>query len=77
MATAMNFLGFNPMRALVVAGVVQGSSTPPLMLLLMRLTGDRQLMGASVNGRALTILGWITTGCIFAATAGLVASWLL
>jgi Mn2+/Fe2+ NRAMP family transporter len=27
---AMNFLGFNPMKALVWAGVVQGFSTPPL-----------------------------------------------
>ena len=30
-ATALNFVNINPMRALVVAGIVQGFSTPPLM----------------------------------------------
>src|SRR4051794_37678511 len=30
LAVMMNFLGFNPMKALVYSGVVQGFSTPPL-----------------------------------------------
>jgi NRAMP (natural resistance-associated macrophage protein)-like metal ion transporter len=76
-AMSMNFFGVNPMRALVVAGIVQGFSTPPLMLLIMRITGNRTIMGDSVNGRAITILGWATTGAIFAATLGLVCTWLV
>jgi Mn2+/Fe2+ NRAMP family transporter len=76
-AMLMNFLGFNPMKALVFAGVVQGFSTPPLMLLIMRMTSNRAIMGDAVNGRAITVLGWATTTAIFAATAGLVATWLL
>ena len=74
---AMNFLGFNPMKALVWAGVVQGFSTPPLLLLIMLMTNNRTIMGDKVNGRAINILGWITTAAIFAASAGLVASWLI
>jgi Mn2+/Fe2+ NRAMP family transporter len=77
LAMGMNFLGFNPMRALVVAGIVQGFSTPPLMLLIMRMTGNRAIMGDAVNGRAITVLGWTTTVAICAATAGLVCTWLL
>jgi Mn2+/Fe2+ NRAMP family transporter len=72
---AMNFLGFNPMKALVFAGIVQGFSTPPLLFLIMRMTGDRALMGRSANGRAITILGWATTAAVWAATAGLVWTW--
>jgi Mn2+/Fe2+ NRAMP family transporter len=34
-------------------------------------------MGKHVNGRGINILGWITTGVIFAASAGLVISWFL
>ncbi|MBV9826057.1 MAG: divalent metal cation transporter, partial [Alphaproteobacteria bacterium] len=30
----MNFIGINPMKALVWAGVVQGFSTPPLLLMI-------------------------------------------
>jgi Mn2+/Fe2+ NRAMP family transporter len=76
-AMSMNFFGFNPMRALVFAGIVQGFSTPPLMFLIMRMTGNRAIMGDAVNGRGITILGWTTTAAIFAATAGLVCTWFI
>jgi len=76
-AMAMNFFGFNPMKALVVAGIVQGFSTPPLMLLIMRMTSNREIMRESVNGRVVNVLGWATTAAIFAATAGLVCTWFL
>jgi Mn2+/Fe2+ NRAMP family transporter len=71
----LNFFGINPMKALVFAGIVQGFSTPPLMLLIMRMTNNRAIMGNRVNGRAINILGWITTVAIFAASAGLIVSW--
>ncbi len=61
-AVGLNFLGFNPMRALVWAGVVQGFSVPPLLLLIMLMTNSRRVMGAQVNKPALNVLGWATTG---------------
>ena len=76
-AMCLNFLGFNPMKALVYSGIVQGFSTPPLLLLIMLMTNNRKIMGDRVNSRGMNILGWITTGAIFAATVGLVATWFL
>jgi len=76
-AMGMNFLGLNPIKALVWAGVVQGLSTPFLMFALMRMTNNRNIMGRWVNTRTLNVLGWATTAAIFAASAGLVISWLL
>jgi Mn2+/Fe2+ NRAMP family transporter len=70
-AMAINFLGLNPMRALVLAGIVQGFSTPPLMLLIMVMTNRHSIMGDKVNGPAINILGWSTTTLIFAASIGL------
>jgi NRAMP (natural resistance-associated macrophage protein)-like metal ion transporter len=75
-AAAMNFVGINPMKALVWSGVVQGFSTPPLMLLIMLITNDRRVMGEWTNGLAMNVVGWITTAAIFAASAALVSSWL-
>lgn len=75
-AMGLNFLGINPMRALVVAGIVQGFSTPPLMLLILLITNRKSIMGDKVNGRAINILGWVTTAVIFSASACLVASWI-
>jgi NRAMP (natural resistance-associated macrophage protein)-like metal ion transporter len=76
-AMSMNFFGFNPMKALVIAGIIQGFSTPPLMLLIMRLTGNRAIMGESVNGWGISLLGWSTTAAIFAATSALVLTWFM
>jgi Mn2+/Fe2+ NRAMP family transporter len=75
-AMGLNFIGINPMRALVVAGIVQGFSTPPLMLLIMLITNRRSIMGDKVNGRAINVLGWTTTAVIFTASACLVISWM-
>ena len=75
LAMGLNFTGINPIKALVFAGIVQGFSTPPLMLLIMLMTNKRSIMGDKVNGRAINVLGWTTTGVIFAASGCLVWSW--
>jgi Mn2+/Fe2+ NRAMP family transporter len=75
-AVSLNFVGVNPIKALVWAGIVQGFSTPPLMLLIMLMTNDRRVMGERVNTRPINILGWATTCVIFAASGALVATWL-
>ena len=59
------------------AGIVQGFSTPPLMALIMLLTGDRRVMGDQVNGRGLAVLGWLTVAAMSAATVGLIAAWVM
>jgi NRAMP (natural resistance-associated macrophage protein)-like metal ion transporter len=74
-AVGMNFLGFNPMKALVWSGIVQGFSVPPLLLLMMLLTNSRKVVGARTNGRVTNILGWVTTGVTFLCTAALVVTW--
>jgi Mn2+/Fe2+ NRAMP family transporter len=74
-AVAMNFLGVNPMKALVWSGVVQGFSVPPLLLVMMLLTNDRSVVGARTNGRWTNVLGIVTTVVSFLATAFLVGSW--
>jgi NRAMP (natural resistance-associated macrophage protein)-like metal ion transporter len=76
-AVLLNFIGLNPMRALVYAGIVQGFSTPPLLLLIMLMTNNRRIMGERVNSRTTNVLGWITTLAIFSASAGLVATWFM
>ncbi|MGH1574096.1 Nramp family divalent metal transporter [Methylobacterium sp. P31] len=77
LAAGLNFLGFNPMRALVWSGIVQGFSVPPLLLLMMLMTNDRAVMGGRVNGRVTNWLGWTTTGVTFLATVCLVVTWFL
>ena len=77
LAVGMNFLGFNPMRALVWSGIVQGFSVPPLLLIMMILTNRKGVMGARINSRSTNIMGWATTAVTFLCAGALVASWLL
>jgi NRAMP (natural resistance-associated macrophage protein)-like metal ion transporter len=74
-ARGLNFFGINPMRALVFAGIVQGFSTPFLMLVLMLITNDRKIMGRWGNSVGINVLGWLTTLAMFAAAIGLVITW--
>ena len=65
------------MKMLVWSCIVQGFSTPALMLLIMLLTNNPAIMGNKVNSRAVNLLGWATTAAIFAATVGLVITWFI
>jgi NRAMP (natural resistance-associated macrophage protein)-like metal ion transporter len=76
-AVGLNFLGFNPMRALVWSGIVQGFSVPPLLLLIMLMTSNQRLMLGQGNSMLVNIVGWLTTAATFAATICLVCTWLL
>lgn len=75
-AMCLNFLGINPMKALVWAGIVQGFSTPFLMLLVLRITSNRKIMGRWTNTRKMNLLGWITFVAIASASLGLVVAWM-
>jgi Mn2+/Fe2+ NRAMP family transporter len=76
LAVGLNLLGFNPMRALVWSGIVQGFSVPPLLFLIMIMTGDRRMMGARANGRITASLGWATTLVTGFTTVALVTLWI-
>ncbi|MEZ2126207.1 MULTISPECIES: Nramp family divalent metal transporter [unclassified Sinorhizobium] len=76
-AVGLNFLGFNPMKALVWSGIVQGFSTPPLLLLMLLMTNNRALMGDQVNSRGMNIVGGVTTMAVFAASFALIATWFI
>ena len=51
-------LGFNPTRTLVLSQVVLSFGIPFALLPLVRLTGDRELMGVDANHRVTTAVGW-------------------
>lgn len=76
-AVMLNFLGFSPMRALVWSGVVQGFSVPPLLLMMLLMTGDRRVMGERRNGWLTGFLGWTTTAVTFLALLALALTWFL
>ena len=77
LAVALNFMGINPMRALVFSSIVQGVSTPFLMLLIMLITTNPNIMGRWRNTRPLNVLGWLSTAAMFAASIALLITLLM
>jgi Mn2+/Fe2+ NRAMP family transporter len=59
------------MKALVFAGVVQGFSTPPLMLIIVLMTNQRRIMGDKTNTLLANVFAWGTTAIISAASLAL------
>jgi len=56
------------------SAVLNGALAPPLILLVILLTSNRQVTGDRVNSPVLKILGWITFVLMTAATLGMLAS---
>jgi Mn2+/Fe2+ NRAMP family transporter len=70
----INFLGINPITALVVTAVINGLLAAPLLILVMLVSNNREVMGDRTNGRRLNLLGWGTTAVMAIAAVALVVS---
>jgi Mn2+/Fe2+ NRAMP family transporter len=68
---ALNYAGLNPIKLLFSTAVINGVLAPPLILMVLLLTGDRTVMGDAVNSRLLGGLGWITFVVMVVAALGL------
>jgi Mn2+/Fe2+ NRAMP family transporter len=68
----INFTKLDPVRALVWAAIINGLSAPPVMCFMMLMASDRVVMGKLVLPRTLKIAGWIATGIMFFAAAGMI-----
>jgi Mn2+/Fe2+ NRAMP family transporter len=74
---ALNFIGLNPIRALVWVAVINGLLMGPLLTLILLVANNRQVMGDRTNGRALNLLGGLTAAAGFASAISLAATWLM
>lgn len=57
----INFLGIDPIKALIYAAVANGIAAPIVLFLIVRMSSNRKIMGHWVNKRYMTRIGWITT----------------
>ena len=66
---AIDLSGMDSIKALVLAAILNGVVSVPIMAILMLLAGNRRVMGAFVAGRRLKWLGWLATGVMGAAVS--------
>lgn len=70
----INFVGINPVKALVYAAVLNGIAAIPLIFLIIRISSNKKIMGEYTSGWLSKTILWIT---FFAMTAASVAMFIL
>ncbi len=58
----INFIGLDPIKALIYAAVFNGLVAPVVMILIMILSGKEQVMNHWKNGPWTKTVGWLATG---------------
>jgi len=56
----INFIGIDPMKALIYSAVANGLVAPLILLLIVLISSNKKIMGRWVNKKAVTWIGWIT-----------------
>ena len=67
----MNFIGLDPIKALIYSAVANGIVAPVILVLIVLLSSNKKVMGDRKNNRFVTFSGWFITGIM--AVAGVAA----
>jgi NRAMP (natural resistance-associated macrophage protein)-like metal ion transporter len=70
----MNFTPIDPIRALVLAAMINGIVAVPVMAVMMLVSTRKPVMGVFTVGGGLLWLGWLATAVMAAAVAALVVT---
>ncbi len=63
----MNFIGLNPIKALIYSAVANGVVAPVILITIMLLASDKKIMGEWKNRKISMTVGWATTGLMMVA----------
>lgn len=67
----LNFVGLDPIKALIYSAVGNGIVAPFVLFFIVRLSSNKKVMGRWVNKPIITAIGWLTT--VLMAVAGIAA----
>jgi len=71
----INFLRIQPVTALFWTAVINGVLAPPLLVMIMLVSNNKEVMGKRVNGRLTNFIGWTTAALMCAAALGMFVTW--
>ena len=70
----LNFIGIDPIKALIYAAVANALVAPVVLYFIVRMSSSRKLMGQWVNKKTTTLIGWFVFGAMsLAGVAAIVA----
>lgn len=68
---ALNFIGLNPIKALIYSAVLNGIVAPIILVLVLLIARNEKVMGEWKNSKISSVLGWFLTAMM--TVAGLAA----
>jgi Mn2+/Fe2+ NRAMP family transporter len=70
----LNFIGLDPIKALIYSAVLNGIISPFMIFFIVHLSGDAEIMGSFKNKKVGNILGWLTFVLISLVGVGAIVS---
>jgi len=70
----INFVGIDPIKALVLTAVINGVVSVPLIFLFARIANNKEIMGEFKSGLTSNIFVWLTFICVGAAAVAMFAT---
>ena len=55
----INFIGLNPIKALIYSAVLNGIVAPVIIILIILLASNKKIMGSFKNSKVASSMGWI------------------
>ncbi len=72
----LNFVGLDPIKALVWSAVANGMIAPVILFLIIRISGNHKIMGKRANGPIASLIGWAIVGIMSLAGSAAAVSML-
>ncbi len=63
----INFIGLDPIKALIYSAVLNGLIAPVILVLIILISSNKKIMGRWASGPSSKILGWVITAAMIVA----------
>lgn len=65
----LNFIGLDPIQALIYSAVANGLIAPVILYFIVRISGSKKIMGQKKNHPLVTAIGWLTVALMATVAA--------
>ncbi len=73
----LNFVGLDPIKALIYSAVANGIVAPVILVLIVHMSDNQKIMGKRINGKTISAIGWITAMVMIVAGVATIAAMLI
>jgi NRAMP (natural resistance-associated macrophage protein)-like metal ion transporter len=70
----INFIGLDPIKALIYSAVFNGLIAPIILILIIQISSNEKIMGKWRNHSLITLMGWFITGLMTVTAAATIYS---